>query len=33
MREAGVGYLVVDWPSEGRARLDEFVERVLPELA
>jgi F420-dependent oxidoreductase-like protein len=33
MREAGVGYLVIEWPREGRARLDEFVERVLPELA
>jgi F420-dependent oxidoreductase-like protein len=29
---AGVGYLVCGWPSEGRARLDEFVEHVLPEL-
>jgi alkanesulfonate monooxygenase SsuD/methylene tetrahydromethanopterin reductase-like flavin-dependent oxidoreductase (luciferase family) len=29
----GVSYLVVEWPSEGRGRLDEFVERVLPDLA
>ena len=31
-RRAGVSYLVCSWPSEGRARLDEFVERVMPEL-
>jgi alkanesulfonate monooxygenase SsuD/methylene tetrahydromethanopterin reductase-like flavin-dependent oxidoreductase (luciferase family) len=29
---AGAQYLVCGWPSEGRARLDEFVERVLPDL-
>jgi alkanesulfonate monooxygenase SsuD/methylene tetrahydromethanopterin reductase-like flavin-dependent oxidoreductase (luciferase family) len=28
----GVTYLVVEWPSEGRARLDEFVEAVMPTL-
>ena len=28
----GVAYLVVDWPSEGRGRLEEFVERVMPDL-
>jgi F420-dependent oxidoreductase-like protein len=28
----GVSYLTVGWPSEGEARFDEFVERVLPEL-
>jgi alkanesulfonate monooxygenase SsuD/methylene tetrahydromethanopterin reductase-like flavin-dependent oxidoreductase (luciferase family) len=28
----GVTYLVIDWPSEGRGRLDEFVERLMPEL-
>jgi F420-dependent oxidoreductase-like protein len=32
MRGAGIGYLVVDWPSEGRARLEDFVEHVLPTL-
>jgi F420-dependent oxidoreductase-like protein len=32
MRDAGIGYLVVDWPSEGRARLEDFVEHVLPTL-
>jgi alkanesulfonate monooxygenase SsuD/methylene tetrahydromethanopterin reductase-like flavin-dependent oxidoreductase (luciferase family) len=29
---SGVTYLVVDWPSEGRGRLEEFVERVMPTL-
>ncbi len=28
----GVSYLTVSWPSEGRERLEEFVERVMPEL-
>jgi F420-dependent oxidoreductase-like protein len=28
---AGLSYLVVSWPSEGRGRLEEFVERVLPD--
>lgn len=32
-RANGVGYLVCGWPSEGKARLDEFVEHVMPELA
>ncbi len=32
LREIGVGYVVVGWPSEGRARLEEFVAEVLPEL-
>jgi alkanesulfonate monooxygenase SsuD/methylene tetrahydromethanopterin reductase-like flavin-dependent oxidoreductase (luciferase family) len=29
----GVGYLIIDWPSEGKARLDEFVEKIMPSLA
>jgi len=29
----GVKYLVVDWPSEGRGRLEGFIEQVMPELA
>ncbi len=29
----GVSYLVVDWPSEGRGRLDEFVGTVMPTLS
>ncbi len=32
MRDGGVGYLVVEWPSEGQARLDAFIEQVLPGL-
>lgn len=32
MRALGVHYLVCGWPSEGRERLDEFVEQVLPTL-
>ncbi len=32
LRDAGFGYLVVSWPSEGRARLEEFTEEVMPEL-
>ena len=33
LREIGFGYLIAEWPSEGRARLEEFVEKVLPELS
>lgn len=32
-RKAGTSYLICSWPSEGRARMDEFVEQVMPELA
>lgn len=32
LAEAGFSYLIVSWPSEGRGRLEEFVERVMPEL-
>ena len=32
LREAGFAYLIADWPSEGKRRLDEFVEKVMPEL-
>jgi len=28
-RDAGFGYLVCGWPGEGRARVEEFVERFL----
>jgi F420-dependent oxidoreductase-like protein len=31
-REVGISYLVVSWPSEGQARLEEFIDRVMPEL-
>lgn len=30
--DLGVSYLICGWPSEGRARLDEFVDQVLPGL-
>jgi F420-dependent oxidoreductase-like protein len=33
MAEGGVGYLVIDWPSEGKERLLAFLDRVLPTLA
>jgi alkanesulfonate monooxygenase SsuD/methylene tetrahydromethanopterin reductase-like flavin-dependent oxidoreductase (luciferase family) len=32
-RDAGMQYLVCGWPGEGRGRIEEFVERVLPTLA
>ena len=33
LRQLGFSYLVVGWPSEGRNRLETFIERVMPELA
>jgi alkanesulfonate monooxygenase SsuD/methylene tetrahydromethanopterin reductase-like flavin-dependent oxidoreductase (luciferase family) len=32
LRAAGFGYLIAEWPSEGKGRLQEFVEKVMPEL-
>ena len=32
-RAGGTSYLICSWPSEGQGRLEEFVERVLPDLA
>jgi F420-dependent oxidoreductase-like protein len=32
LREAGFGYVIAEWPSEGKRRLDEFVEKFMPEL-
>ena len=32
LRQAGFAYLIAEWPSEGKRRLDEFVEKVMPEL-
>jgi alkanesulfonate monooxygenase SsuD/methylene tetrahydromethanopterin reductase-like flavin-dependent oxidoreductase (luciferase family) len=32
MTAGGIEYLVIDWPSEGQARLEEFVEHMLPTL-
>ena len=33
VRRLGFSYLVVDWPTEGWDRVEEFVDRVMPELA
>jgi len=32
LRELGFTYLVASWPSEGRGRLEQFVEKLMPEL-
>ena len=32
MRDGGVGYLVIEWPTEGRARLEQFLGDVMPAL-
>src|SRR5947208_14483188 len=32
LHAAGFAYLIAEWPSEGKGRLDEFVEKVMPEL-
>jgi alkanesulfonate monooxygenase SsuD/methylene tetrahydromethanopterin reductase-like flavin-dependent oxidoreductase (luciferase family) len=32
VRAGGFGYLIAEWPSEGKGRLDEFVQKVMPEL-
>jgi F420-dependent oxidoreductase-like protein len=32
LRELGFTYLVVRWPNEGKQRLDEFVQNVMPGL-
>ncbi|HEX2051925.1 MAG TPA: TIGR03560 family F420-dependent LLM class oxidoreductase [Actinomycetota bacterium] len=32
LRAAGFSYVTVSWPSEGRARLEEFAARVMPQL-
>jgi F420-dependent oxidoreductase-like protein len=33
MHAAGVSYLVCGWPGEGASRVEEFVTKVMPELA
>jgi F420-dependent oxidoreductase-like protein len=33
MEAGGIGYLVIEWPSEGQARLDEFLADVLPTMS
>ena len=32
LSDAGFSYLTVDWPGEGRERVDEFVGGVMPEI-
>ncbi len=32
LSDAGFSYLTVDWPDEGRERVDEFVTDVIPEI-
>lgn len=32
LRKAGFGHLIASWPGEGQARVEEFVEAVMPEL-
>ena len=32
MAAGGIGYLVVGWPGEGRGRVEEFIEQVMPTL-
>ncbi|MDQ3896768.1 MAG: TIGR03560 family F420-dependent LLM class oxidoreductase [Actinomycetota bacterium] len=32
LREGGFTHLIASWPGEGQARMDEFVDVVLPEL-
>jgi F420-dependent oxidoreductase-like protein len=33
LRAAGFSYLIAEWPSEGKGRITEFVEKVMPEFA
>ena len=32
MSRTRIGYLMIEWPSEGQPRLEEFLEQVLPAL-
>ena len=32
MAKGGIGYLVIEWPTEGQARLEEFLEQIIPTL-
>jgi len=32
LHDLGFSYLVVSWPTEGRARVEEFVRVVMPRL-
>ena len=31
LRDVGIEYLTVSWPADGRGRVGEFVERVMPD--
>ncbi|MDQ4134106.1 MAG: TIGR03560 family F420-dependent LLM class oxidoreductase [Actinomycetota bacterium] len=33
MRDIGISYLIVSWPGDGQSRVEEFLDRVAPELA
>jgi F420-dependent oxidoreductase-like protein len=33
MADGGIGYLVLEWPTEGQGRLEEFLSSVMPSLA
>ena len=33
LRDGGFTYVTVSWPSEGKQRLDEFIENVMPDFA
>ena len=33
LADAGFSYLVANWPEQGRRRVQEFVDRLLPELS
>lgn len=32
LRDAGIGYVIASWPAEGKARVEEFWNEVVPEL-
>lgn len=32
VRDAGIGHVIVSWPAEGKGRVEEFWEKVAPEL-
>ena len=32
LRDAGIGYVIASWPAEGRPRVEEFWNKVVPEL-
>lgn len=32
LRDAGIGYVIASWPAEGKGRVEEFWEKVVPEL-